>query len=231
MTEFMETFEETKKKDLEAMDKLERTIAALLEHMSKNIGRQTNLPSRDKVNELREDLEHKINQVENAETTFARLKVEVEQRNADLEKINSLEVKINKETSTMNEKLDKMQDEIDNKFTKIDQIKSGFDKEKRRLQEMKTILAKVQPGLAKQMTFHSMKHDTKKNQILQNDLYKTLNELEKRLINNEGQVYSMRQFIEAKGAESNFQHQLTECMNLVSELNMEVVKKSLAIHP
>lgn len=39
---------------------------------------------------------------------------------------------------------------------------------------MRVILDQVKPGLEKQMTYHSMKHDTLKNQILQNDLYKNL---------------------------------------------------------
>lgn len=35
------------------------------------------------------------------------------------------------------------------------------------------------------MTYHSMRHDTKKNQILQSDIYNRLNDIEKKLIQNE----------------------------------------------
>lgn len=72
-----------------------------------------------------------------------------------------------------------------------------------------------------------MKHDTKKNQILGNDLYNVLNDLEKKMIANEGQVYGMRNFIEAKGAESNYQQQLGDCMNMVNAMNQDIVKKTL----
>lgn len=57
---------------------LEKTIAALLEHMSKSITRQTNLPSKGAVKDLKEDLAYKEGLVENSENTFARLKVELE---------------------------------------------------------------------------------------------------------------------------------------------------------
>jgi ribonucleotide reductase alpha subunit len=57
---------------------LEKTIASLLEHMSKSIARQTNLPSKGAVKDLKDDLEYKKNLVENSETTYARLKVELE---------------------------------------------------------------------------------------------------------------------------------------------------------
>jgi hypothetical protein len=50
-----------------------------------------------------------------------------------------------------------------------------------------------------------MKHDTKKNQILQSDIYNRLNDIEKKLIANESQIYAIQQYIEAKGAESNYQ--------------------------
>jgi len=54
------------------------------------------------------------------------------------------------------------------------------------------------------MIYHSMKHDTLKNQILQNEIYKNLDGLEKKMIINEQQIYAMRSFIEAKGSEANF---------------------------
>lgn len=41
------------------------------------------------------------------------------------------------------------------------------------------------------MTYHSMKHDTKKNQIVQSDIYNRLNDIEKKLINNESQIYAI----------------------------------------
>jgi len=73
-----------------------------------------------------------------------------------------------------------------------------------------------------------MKHDTRKNQILASDIYNRLNDQEKRLISNESQIYAIQQYIEAKGAESNYQTQFHESMQLVTEINAEVIKKSLA---
>ena len=50
-----------------------------------------------------------------------------------------------------------------------------------------------------------MKHNTKKNQILQSPIYNMLNDIEKKLIQNESQIYAIQQYIEAKGAEANYQ--------------------------
>jgi predicted nucleic acid-binding Zn-ribbon protein len=104
--------------------------------------------------------------VENAETTYARLKVELEQRQNDLEKIKTLEGRIEKEMQQVTEKIGQMEDEMANKFTRTDELKVDFDREKVRLAHIRAFLAQYKPGLQKQMTYHSMKHDTKKNQIL-----------------------------------------------------------------
>jgi hypothetical protein len=55
---------------------------------------------------------------------------------------------------------------MNNKFTRTDDLKDSFDKEKVRLAAIKSFLSQYRPGLSRQMTYHSMKHDTKKNQIL-----------------------------------------------------------------
>ena len=71
---------------------------------------------------------------------------------------------------------------MNNKFTKVDDLKVEFDREKVRLASIKQMLSQYKSGLCKQMTYHSMKHDTKKNQILQSDIYNRLNDIEKKLI-------------------------------------------------
>ena len=72
-----------------------------------------------------------------------------------------------------------------------------------------------------------MKHDTKKNLILQNDCYNKLNDIEKKLIVNESTIYAIQQYIEAKGEESNYQAQFKECTQLCGEINTEVIKMTL----
>ncbi len=58
--------------------------------------------------------------------------------------------------------------------------------------------------MSQQVNYGTVKHETRKNQILQSDIYNRLNEIEKRLIGNESQIYAIQQYIEAKGAESNY---------------------------
>ena len=73
-----------------------------------------------------------------------------------------------------------------------------------------------------------MKLDTKKNKILQDEIYNRLNDIEKKLIQNESQIYAIQQYIESKGAESNYQHQLSDCMQMYQEINMDLIKRCMS---
>ena len=149
------------------------------------------MPSKNDVKDMKGDLAYTKGLVEDSETTYARVKVELEQRQGDLDKINTLEGKIERENKNMDEKLKNMQDEMENKFPKIDQVKGEYDKEKKRLIDLKQQLGKIKPGMQKVMTTHSISHDTKKNQLLQNDVYKQLTALEKKIATNESQIFSL----------------------------------------
>lgn len=154
---------------------------------------------------MRSDLKFKQGQLEDSETTAARLRVSKEQAQNDLEKVKTLDKRISNEKQQANSKIEQMQDEMNNKFTKTDDLQEQFEKEKVRLSLIQRFLNVYRVGLDKQVAYHQMKHNTKKNQILQSDIYNRLNDIEKKLINNESQIYAIQQYIESKGAEANYQ--------------------------
>lgn len=56
-----------------------------------------------------------------------------------------------------------MEEDMSSKFNNTDDLKSDFNREKERMFMIKKFLDTYKNGLAKQITYHSMKHDTKKN--------------------------------------------------------------------
>ena len=68
--------------------------------------REKNLPTAHDVNNYKDDLAFKKGQLDNAENTYARLKVELEQRQNDLDKIKTLEGRIDKEMQQVTEKIE-----------------------------------------------------------------------------------------------------------------------------
>ena len=115
---------------------------------------------------------------------------------------------MDKEMEVYSENIARMEDEMANKFTRLDELQADHDEEKHRLQSIRQQVSAYRTGIAKQSTYHAMKHDTRRNMILQNEIYNRLNEVEKRLITNESTIYGIQQYIEAKGAESNYQESM-----------------------
>ena len=85
-----------------------------------------------------------------------------------------------------------MEDDMANKFTKAHMLTAGFEDEKKRINHIKDLVNTYKNALSKQTTYHAVKHDTRKNQIMQSDVYNRLNEIEKRLIGNESQIYAIQ---------------------------------------
>jgi len=85
-----------------------------------------------------------------------------------------------------------MEDEMANKFTRIDDLQAEHEAEKERLMSVRRQVGAYRTGIAKQATYHAMKHDTRRNMILQNEIYNRLNEVEKRLITNESTIYGIQ---------------------------------------
>ena len=69
------------------------------------------------VDDMRKDLKFKERLLNDAESTAAKLQVEVDARNMDLEKIKSLETRIESELAHVALGMNKMEDEMANKFT------------------------------------------------------------------------------------------------------------------
>ena len=122
INEFAEKYEAEKQTLQTTMNNTQETITALLEHMSKNLHRQTALPGVNQVEEMRKDLNFKQRQLNEAESTAASLSVEVDARKADLEKITNLEGRMDKEMEVYAENINRMEDEMANKFTRTEEL-------------------------------------------------------------------------------------------------------------
>lgn len=62
--------------------------------MQKTMTRQNKLPTQSQVAEMREDLKFKQGQLSDSETTAARLRVQKEQAQLDLQKVKDLDASI-----------------------------------------------------------------------------------------------------------------------------------------
>ena len=131
------------------MTNTQETITALLEHMSKNMNRQTALPGKNQVEEMKKDHNFKQRQLNEAESTAASLQVEVDARKGDLEKITNLEGRMDKEMEVYSENINRMEDEMANKFTRVDELQANHESEKQRLKSIRKQVNSYRTGITK----------------------------------------------------------------------------------
>lgn len=98
---------------------------------------------------------------------------------------------MDKEMEVYGDNITRMEDEMANKFTRTEELQANHESEKQRLMSIRKQVGAYRTGMAKQATYHAMKHDTRRNMILQNEIYNRLNEVEKRLISNESTIYGI----------------------------------------
>lgn len=97
INEFTEQYEQEKVQHEKEIKEDQNLIAQLLEHMQKTMERQNKLPTMSQVDEMKGDLKFKQGQLESSETTAARLRVDKERIQNDLDKVKNLEGRIHKE--------------------------------------------------------------------------------------------------------------------------------------
>ena len=80
MSEFLERYPKMRSEQLRDQKKTKQMIVALLEHISTDLSRQTNIPTKESVEEMREDLSFKKRQVNASQNTQQRLEQELAKR-------------------------------------------------------------------------------------------------------------------------------------------------------
>jgi len=108
MTLFISQFDATRgstsQDQLQAQDK----IVALLEHISNGLEQQNSMPSQQRLNELRDEATFRERQLESSQQTTQRLIQERKHREAEMQKIETLDEKIEIELESLQQKMQMM---------------------------------------------------------------------------------------------------------------------------
>jgi len=223
MTGFIDAFAETKENELGNQKQIQETIVALLEHISVGLKRENNMPSQGSASEMREDLSFKERQLESSQSTKSRLQQELTKRNSELEKINTLDDKISVELTSLNEKIESMLGEMGD-FNNIDGLKDSADSTRTHLQHMKQKYIRRRDSIKQQVQLLSGKYEQKKNALVENDTAKGLEALEQKLRHYEQNIFHLREYIQTKEHETDFQKIKDDCSRMLDDLNQRVIQ-------
>jgi len=225
MTQFIENYDETEKKGLQEQKDTQQVIVQLLEAMSKDLGRQNNMPTVAQVSEMQSDLTFKERQLKASQSTQERLEAELNKRKAELEKIDQLDKKIALELENLTNKMGSMKDQMEI-FKNVENLRDLSDSSRRYLLDLKQQYLRRRDAVKRLIGPLSSSYDRLKNGLLESETGKTLESLEQKLRHYEQNIHHLREFIETKSRETDFRALKDQCGRLLEEINIAVIKKT-----
>ena len=224
LLEFTDNFPEANANVTTEISSLQNQITDLLRQVAKYALVEQNLPSKQRYNEMKDELKYKSEQVNNATETSVRLQEELEARQQELEKIDTLEDKMAKEIQTLQSKMTTMKEEVV-KFKQLDKLADDEEQTRSRLEVDRVRLGRYRDGLALVVSEKTAKLDAKKSQLSGHDNFQTLDHLEERLRAVHQTNFATSEYISNKNAESDYSKLKDEVLDLTSIINQEITQR------
>lgn len=226
MTAFIDKFDETRGGIIEDTNKTKATIVAVLEHIGKGLEDQHNLPSQEALGDMQDADMFKRKNFETAQRTMESLVSESKKRERELELLKSSEPKFQKELASLKEAIGKMKREI-KEFADIDGLRRRYETTQDALNDLKRGYIKRRDGMRLQVQSVSSENEALKRQCSNNETFKELEDTERRLKQFERTIFEMKEFVEMKTRETNYERLKAACNKSSESLNSMNIKKSL----
>jgi intraflagellar transport protein 74 len=154
------------------------------------------------------------------------LRAEHKKRQRELELLKTSEPKFMKELSSLKETIRRMRGEIE-EFSDIDGLRRRYDKTQGKLQDLKRSYIKRRDAMRAQVQSVSAENESLKRSLAGNDTFKDLEDTEKRLKQYERTIFELKEFVETKSRETNYEPLKGSCLKVGDALNAIAIKKSL----
>merc|ERR1740121_2897548 len=135
MTQFIDSFDDSRKEEERKMKEKQDSISMLLENISKAVSLQAGVTPDGHLRDMEDELDFKSRQLQNSESTQNRLEAELNKRQGELEKIESLDTKISLELQQVEAKMRQYEEEIEKKFDRLGEVKTRADEQRKSLDQ------------------------------------------------------------------------------------------------
>ena len=221
---FIENYDSIKRNHYKEIQAKEEVVVALLENISEKINSgQSPLENsgagiKDKIREKKDMIEKSVNTLEEAKAKYEELVVK-------LQRLEKLDDTLKKDIKNYKDKLNRINNEISEKFDRIDAQKDFLQRDSDRMKSLLIILKSNKDNYDKLLTSLVLKNRTKNAQLEENDMYKRMRDLEKKMQANENTIYGLQNYIDSKANDNEYSGLLKECMALQKQINDELLKK------
>ncbi|KAF4318181.1 hypothetical protein BBO99_00007432 [Phytophthora kernoviae] len=220
MTEFLELFPAKKEAEVQSQRAAQGVIIQLLEHISAGMAKEDKLPGTNAANleEMRKDLTFKERQLESSVTTKQRLTMELQKRQAELDKVNTLDAKIALELSSLLQKVDTMTADM-TEFGKLDSLQEVHAQTKQHLLRLKKQYIGRRDAMRQQVTALSSQLENLVQATASQETAKNLDALEQKLRHHEQNIFHLKEYIDSKSREVDYEHLRQDCFRTLQDLN------------
>ncbi|CAD5124370.1 DgyrCDS12662 [Dimorphilus gyrociliatus] len=223
MDEFLNTFEDAKKQEIEKTGTVESTIVQLLNSISGDLQAYAHLPSANEFGAMKSDLDLKQGEMEKSKTTADNLMQVSQSLQTDLENVETLERKVTSELVSLKERISSMADELIT-FKDLDRLKREAEERKDKLQEDKISLHKRREALKILLTSVSQQYDMSKSAMNENETHMQLINLERKWQHLEQNNFVMKEFIASKSSETDARPILRRVNGMMKNYNNHLLE-------
>ncbi len=221
---FIENYDSIKRNHYKEIQAKEEVVVALLENISDKINSgQSPLENsgagiKEKIREKKDMIEKSVNTLEEAKAKYEELVVK-------LQRLEKLDETLKKDIKGYKDKLGRIHNEINEKFERIDEQKDFLERDSKRMKDLLVILKQNKENYNKLLTSLVLNNRTKNAQLEENDIFKRMRDLEKKMQANENTIYGLQTYIDSKANDNEYSGLLKECMALQKQINDEILKK------
>ncbi|XP_072778751.1 intraflagellar transport protein 74 homolog [Taeniopygia guttata] len=225
MDNFLATFEDVKSQVLERKAKIEASIVALLEYLSRNLNHMKQISSvtNQELKIMQEDLTFKSNEMQKSQSTAKNLITESQKLQLDLQKMELLEGKMVGELAFLKDKIEQTKADLEI-YNNLPALRVSGEEKKKKLKDDKEKLAKRSRAFKKIMEHLNTEYETLKKELQENETYSQLTNLERKWQHHEQNNFMMKEFIATKSQESDYQPIMKNSRKLVKEYNKALIE-------
>lgn len=223
MSMFIDNFDSTRASVMEEQKAVQYMVVALLEHIGKGLEETTQLPSASAMGEMESARAFKEKNLNTAQRTMESLAAERKKREKELEMLRSSEPKLMNELSNLREAMGKMWSEME-EFQDLDRMRREFNTTKQFLVDLKSSYLKRRDTMRQQIQSVSVEFESLKKQLNANEIARELDDTEKRLKHYERSIFELREFVETKTRETDYEGVKANCLHVLDALNAAYIK-------
>lgn len=159
-----------------------------------------------------------------AQSTMEKLLQEKKKRDKELELLRGSEPRLMSELSQLRESMARMRGEME-QFQDLDKMRREFDATQSRLQDLKQNYIKRRDTMRQQIQSINVEFESLKKALSANEIAKEIEETEKRLKHYERTIFELKEFVDSKSRETDYEVVKAACLKLSQSLNQAIIRQ------